>query len=90
MNRVDKFILAIVVVDGNGYDAPFCVRNPFTHEPDWAVADINLDLRELLEKSERPPCPHLQRLLIRHRVGGRSLWLLQEVAISGRLQRTSN
>lgn len=55
LNQSDKFMLAIVLVDGTNFDGPFYVRNPFTHEPDWAVASINLDLNELLKKAE-PLC----------------------------------
>lgn len=54
LNQADKFILAIVLVDGDSYDGPYYVRNPFSHEPDWAVASINLELQVLLEKSEAP------------------------------------
>ncbi|XXG32054.1 MAG: DUF3883 domain-containing protein [Ferrovum myxofaciens] len=52
LNQADKFILAIVLVDGDQHEGPFYVRNPFTQEPDWAVSSINLALSELLKKSE--------------------------------------
>jgi superfamily II DNA or RNA helicase len=52
LNQSDKFILAIVIVDGSTYEGPYYVRNPFTQEPDWAVSSINLDLSELLKRSE--------------------------------------
>jgi len=48
LNQADKFILAVVLVDGDGYAGPFYVRQPFTQEPDWAVTSINLDLDQLL------------------------------------------
>jgi hypothetical protein len=48
LNQADKFILAIVLVDGDSYDGPFYLRNPFNHEPDWAVTSSNFDLKELL------------------------------------------
>lgn len=51
LNQADKFILAIVLVDGNQHEGPFYVRNPFTQEPDWAVTSINLDLDQLLAKA---------------------------------------
>ena len=41
LNQADKFILAIVLVNGEQYEGPFYVRNPFKQEPDWAVASIN-------------------------------------------------
>ena len=52
LNQADKFILAIVLVDGERYDGPFYVRCPFTHEPDWAVISVNLDLHELLSRAQ--------------------------------------
>lgn len=51
LNQQDKFILAVVIVDGNSHDEPHYIRTPFTQEPDWAVTSINLDLKELLERS---------------------------------------
>ena len=53
LNQADKFILAIVLVDGEGYEGPFYVKNPFTHEPDWAVTSENLDLHALLSRAEQ-------------------------------------
>jgi superfamily II DNA or RNA helicase len=52
LNQADKFMLAIVVVDGEQHEGPYYLRNPFTQEPDWAVTSINLDLQELLAKAE--------------------------------------
>ena len=54
LNQQDKFILAIVMVDGEQHEGPFYVTKPFTQEPDWAVTSINLDLNQLLAKAERP------------------------------------
>ncbi len=54
LNQADKFILAIVLVDGDKHEGPFYVRQPFTQEPDWATTSINLDLGQLLAKAERP------------------------------------
>jgi hypothetical protein len=51
LNQQDKFMLAIVLVDGDHCEGPFYVTKPFTQEPDWAVTSINLDLAELLSKS---------------------------------------
>ncbi|OIQ80040.1 RNA polymerase-associated protein RapA [mine drainage metagenome] len=53
LNQQDKFILAIVLVDGDMHEGPFYVTKPFTQEPDWAVTSINLDLDQLLAKAER-------------------------------------
>ena len=54
LNQADKFILAIVLVDGERYEGPFYVKHPFTQEPDWAVTSINLDLDQLLAHAEQP------------------------------------
>ncbi len=54
LNQQDKFILAIVLVDGDLHEGPFYVTQPFTQEPDWAVTSINLDLNELLSRSTSP------------------------------------
>lgn len=54
LNQSDKFILAIVIVDGDRYEGPFYVYKPFSQEPDWAVSSINLELSELLLKSTVP------------------------------------
>jgi len=54
LNQQDKFILAIVLVDGDQHEGPFYVIKPFTQEPDWAVTSINLDLDQLLTKAEQP------------------------------------
>ncbi len=54
LNQAEKFILAIVVVDGDRHEGPFYVRNSFSQEPDWAVTSINLDLSELLNRASNP------------------------------------
>lgn len=53
LNQSEKFILAIVIVDGDQFEGPFYLRQPFTQEPDWAVTSINLDLDQLLARAER-------------------------------------
>lgn len=50
LNQSDKFILAIVLVDGEEFEGPYYIRQPFNQEPDWAVSSINLDLKQLLER----------------------------------------
>lgn len=54
LNQADKFILAIVLVDGDGYEGPYYVRQPFTQEPDWAETGKNLDLEQLLARAVMP------------------------------------
>ena len=52
LNQRETFMLAIVVVDGDDYDGPFYLRDPFASEPDFGVASVNYDLRDLLAKSQ--------------------------------------
>ena len=52
LNQADKFILAIVLVDGEQYEGPHYVRNPFTQEPDWGVSSQNWDLVQLIAKAQ--------------------------------------
>ena len=54
LNQSEKFILAIVIVDGESFEGPFYVKNPFTVEPDFGVASINYDLSDLLSKAVSP------------------------------------
>ena len=54
LNQADKFILAIVLVDGDTHEGPFYVQHPFTQEPDWAETSKNLDLSQLLSRAEHP------------------------------------
>ncbi len=52
LNQAKQFILAIVIVDGDNYEGPFYIKNPFSQEPDFGVASINYELKELLAKAE--------------------------------------
>lgn len=54
LNQADKFILAIVVVDGDEHEGPYYIRDPFTQEPDYGVASINYSLKGLLSKAVPP------------------------------------
>lgn len=52
LNQKDKFLLAIVMVDDNGaFEGPHYLRNPFQQEPDFGVASVNYDLKDLLSNS---------------------------------------
>ena len=51
LNQTEQFILAIVIVEGESYEGPYYLKNPFKQEPDFGVASINYDLDELLSKS---------------------------------------
>jgi hypothetical protein len=52
LNQAEKFWLSIVIVDGEQFEGPYYVKNPFTSEPDFAVASVNYDLSDLLARSE--------------------------------------
>lgn len=54
LNQADKFILAIVIVDGDEFEGPYYIKKPFTVEPDFGVASINYDLSDLLLKAVSP------------------------------------
>ena len=54
LNQTDKFLLAIVIVNGDNHDGPHYIRNPFNSEPDFGVASINYDLTDLLSKAVSP------------------------------------
>lgn len=54
LNQKDKFILAIVLVEGDEIEGPYYIRQPFKQEPDWAETSKNLDLGQLLARAERP------------------------------------
>lgn len=51
LNQADKFVLAIVLVEGDTVEGPYYLEQPFSTEPDWAVTSINLDLIELLGRA---------------------------------------
>ncbi|WP_341580955.1 helicase-related protein [Marinobacter metalliresistant] len=53
LNQADKFWLAIVLVDGDDYEGPYYVKNPFTTEPDFGVPSVNYELKYLLGKAEK-------------------------------------
>jgi hypothetical protein len=57
LNQTDKFILAIVLVDGASVDGPHYIRHPFQREPDFGVASINYDVAALLARAEDPSAP---------------------------------
>ncbi len=53
LNQSDKFMLAVVLVDGDQIEGPYYIRRPFSTEPDWATTSINLDLNLLLSKANK-------------------------------------
>jgi hypothetical protein len=52
MNQQEKFWLAIVIVDGNSHEGPFYIQNPFHQEPEFGVASINYELKDLLSQAK--------------------------------------
>ncbi len=54
LNQSDKFILAIVIVDGEEHEGPYYIKEPFGQEPDFGVASINYDLSDLLSRAVPP------------------------------------
>ena len=54
LNKPDKFILAIVVVDDAGIRDFKYVWKPFTIEPTFDTVSINFDIKKLLERGEVP------------------------------------
>jgi hypothetical protein len=51
LNQANKFLLAIVLVDGDTFERPHYVRKPFEHEPDFGVVSVNYSLADLLSKA---------------------------------------
>ncbi|MBQ7190576.1 MAG: DUF3883 domain-containing protein, partial [Kiritimatiellae bacterium] len=54
VNLKEKFILAIVIVDGDAVEGPYYVKDWVDHEPDPGQASINYSLSYLLEKAKKP------------------------------------
>ena len=54
LNKGDRFILAVVLVDGDAVDGPHYIRSPFTAEPDVGAASVNYTLKDLKARA-RPP-----------------------------------
>jgi hypothetical protein len=47
LNKGDRFILAVVLVNGDVVDGPHYIRSPFTTEPDVGAASVNYTLKSL-------------------------------------------
>ena len=54
LNQADKFILAIVIVDGDAHEGPYYIKDPFSQEPDFGVASINYELKDLMSMAVAP------------------------------------
>lgn len=53
INQKDKFILAIVLIDGDKVEGPYYIRNPFKSELDEGQVSCNYNIDYLLSKAER-------------------------------------
>lgn len=47
MNKGDRFLLAVVLVNGDAVDGPHYIRTPFAKEPDVGAASVNYTVKEL-------------------------------------------
>jgi len=54
LNPADKFVLAVVIVDGDVFEESFYIRNPFQTEPEFGIDGVNYDLGKLLLKAVPP------------------------------------
>lgn len=53
LNQPEKYILAIVLIDGEETEGPYYITTPFDQEPGFGVTSINFELNALLEKADR-------------------------------------
>src|SRR5690606_16469018 len=54
LHEPEKFILAIVQVEGGFAQQPRYVRRPFSQEPEFGVTAVQVHLPSLLERAEGP------------------------------------
>jgi hypothetical protein len=54
LNQKSKFILAVVLVDGENIEGPYYIQNPFDREPDFGEESRNYQLATLLKRSVKP------------------------------------
>lgn len=52
LNRPDAYLLAIVLVEDGIAEKPVYLQRPFTQEPEFATASINLKLTELFDQAK--------------------------------------
>ena len=48
-NQPDKFILAIVLIDGDVSEKPCYIRSPFKQEPEFGITSVNYEISALVE-----------------------------------------
>ncbi|MBN1673164.1 MAG: hypothetical protein JXR37_19115 [Kiritimatiellae bacterium] len=54
LNQPERFVLAVVLVDGDAAETLRSIRQPFDQEPGFGVTSINFNLKELLTRAETP------------------------------------
>jgi superfamily II DNA or RNA helicase len=55
LHNPERFILALVFVQGDAAERPRYIRNPFDIQPDWAAASVNYEIGKLLSRQEVMP-----------------------------------
>ena len=54
LNQGEKFILAIVRIDGDRVDGPHYIRKPFEKELEGSVVSVNHSIKNLLKRAKAP------------------------------------
>lgn len=54
LNSPERFILAVVEVEGDKAKSPRYIRQPFTKEPEFETTSVNFDLSKILSKATEP------------------------------------
>lgn len=54
LNQGEKFILAIVRVDGAKVDGPYYIRTPFSKELEGSAVSVNHSIKDLLKRAKAP------------------------------------
>jgi len=54
LNQGEKFILALVRVDGDQVDGPHYIRAPFSKELEASVVSVNYAIKDLLARAKPP------------------------------------
>jgi hypothetical protein len=54
LNQKEKFILAIVIVDGDRFEGPHYVKNPFDSAPGFGEESRNFNISSFLTRALKP------------------------------------
>ena len=54
VNQQDKFILALVLIDGEQTEGPYYIRNIFEKELEFGQVSANYDINDLLSRAVKP------------------------------------